>query len=98
MKVTVDIEAEAGGLVTIENMTQNKKTTQQVSAPSNAEPSAHTALVADWWVQAYQVIPGGLVKVPNFGTVVFTGVSATTQNGTAVPVSAAGAYEIQGTR
>ncbi|KAF1965902.1 concanavalin A-like lectin/glucanase [Bimuria novae-zelandiae CBS 107.79] len=94
--VTVNIETGAGGSVTIENLTQNKKTTQEVSAPGNADPSALTALVADWWVQAYQVIPGELVKVPNFGTITFTGVSATTHNGTNVPVSGAGAYEIQG--
>ena len=98
MTVTVSIGTGADGSVTIENLTQEKKTTQQVSAPVNADPSALTALVADWWVQAYQVIPGELVKVPTFGTISFTGVSATTQSGVNVPITKAGAYEIQGTR
>lgn len=96
--VTVNVETGAGGAVTIENLTQNKKTTQTASAPPSAAPTALTALVADWWVQAYQVVPGELVKVPEFGTVSFTGVSATTQKGINVPFSGAGAYEIQGTR
>ncbi|KAJ4287539.1 hypothetical protein N0V90_012242 [Kalmusia sp. IMI 367209] len=96
--VTVDIEKGAGGAVTIENLTQHKTTTQKVAPPANAAPSALTALTADWWVQAYQVIPGELVKVPNFGTIVFSATTATTQGGINVPISNAGAYEIQGTR
>ncbi|KAF2640849.1 concanavalin A-like lectin/glucanase [Massarina eburnea CBS 473.64] len=96
--VTVDIELGAGGSVTIENKTQNKKATQAVAAPSKANPDALTALAADWWVQAYQVIPGELVQTPNFTTIVITGCSATTEQGVSVPLSGAGAYEIQGTR
>lgn len=98
MTVTVDIDAGAGGSVIIENKTQNKKTTQTVSAPANADPSALTALTADWWVQAYQVTPGELVKAPSFGTVSFTACNATTLSGASVPIASAGAFEIQGTR
>ncbi|CAN9129002.1 unnamed protein product [Alternaria alternata] len=54
--VTVNM-ATAGGTVTIENKTQNKRTTQTLAAPSGVDPSALTALAADWFVQAYQVIP-----------------------------------------
>ncbi|KAF2688398.1 concanavalin A-like lectin/glucanase [Lentithecium fluviatile CBS 122367] len=95
--VTVNIAAGAGGNVTIENKTQNKKTTQTISAPANADPERLTALTADWFVQAYQVTPGELVQTPSYGTVSFTAVSATTQGGKTVPATGAGAYEIQGT-
>ncbi|KAH8631372.1 hypothetical protein IG631_13055 [Alternaria alternata] len=94
--VTVNM-ATAGGTVTIENKTQNKRTTQTLAAPSGVDPSALTALAADWFVQAYQVIPGQLVATPNFGTVSFTAVTATTKSGVSVPISGAGRYEIQGT-
>ncbi|KAG9195699.1 hypothetical protein G6011_00820 [Alternaria panax] len=94
--VTVNV-ATAGGTVTIENRTQNKRTTQTLAAPTGVDPSDLTALVADWFVQAYQVIPGQLVATPSFGTVTFTAVSATTKSGVNVPISGAGKYEIQGT-
>ncbi|EUC39918.1 hypothetical protein COCMIDRAFT_110177 [Bipolaris oryzae ATCC 44560] len=86
-----------GGAVTIENKTQNKTTTQNVAAPAGVEIPSFTALAADWFVQGYQVIPGELVATPDFGTVSFTAVKATTKGGTDVPVSRAGRYEIQGT-
>ncbi|CAN9257257.1 concanavalin A-like lectin/glucanase [Alternaria alternata] len=94
--VTVNV-ATAGGTVTIENKTQNKRTTQTLAAPTGVDPSSLTALAADWFVQAYQVIPGQLVATPNFGTVSFTAVTATTKSGVNVPISGAGRYEIQGT-
>ncbi|KAI4640900.1 uncharacterized protein J4E78_010544 [Alternaria triticimaculans] len=94
--VTVSV-ATAGGTVTIENKTQNKRTTQTLAAPNGVDPSSLTALAANWFVQAYQVIPGQLVATPNFGTVSFTAVSATTKSGASVPLSGAGRYEIQGT-
>jgi hypothetical protein len=96
--ITVTINAaETGGTVTIENTTQNKKTTQSLSAPAGVDPSALTALVANWFVQAYQVTPGQLVQTPNFGTVSFTACSAMTRSGMSVPITGAGRYEIQGT-
>ncbi|KAF1961102.1 concanavalin A-like lectin/glucanase [Byssothecium circinans] len=95
--VTVNIQTGTGGSVTIENKTKNKKTTQEVAAPITASPDALTALVADWWVQAYQVIPGELVQTPVFTTISITACSATTKNGVYVPLLGAGAYEIQGT-
>lgn len=96
--VTVTVTtAEAGGTVTVENKTQNKKTTQSLSAPTGVDPSKLTALVANWFVQAYQVTPGELVRTPNFGTVSFTACTATTRGGVAVPITGAGRYEIQGT-
>lgn len=94
--VTVSV-AEAGGTVTVENKTQNKKTTQTLAAPAGVDPSALTALAANWFVQAYQVVPGQLVATPNFGTVTFTAITATTKSGVNVPISGAGRYEIQGT-
>jgi hypothetical protein len=96
--ITVTINtAETGGTVTVENTTQNKKTTQSLSAPAGVDPSALTALVANWFVQAYQVTPGQLVQTPNFGTVSFTACSAMTRSGMSVPITGAGRYEIQGT-
>jgi hypothetical protein len=96
--ITVTINtAEAGGTVTVENKTQNKKTTQSLSAPAGVDPSALTALAANWFVQAYQVTPGQLVQTPNFETVSFTACSATTKSGASVPITGAGRYEIQGT-
>jgi hypothetical protein len=96
--ITVTVNtAEAGGIVTIENTTQNKTTTQSLSAPAGVDPTQLTALAANWFVQAYQVTPGELVQMPNFGTVTFTACSATTKNGVSVPITGAGRYEIQGT-
>lgn len=96
--ITVTVNAaEAGGTITVENKTQNKKTTQSLAGPAGVEPSALTALAANWFVQAYQVIPGQLVQTPNYGTVSFTACSATTKSGKSVPISGAGRYEIQGT-
>ncbi|KAH9878798.1 hypothetical protein IAQ61_002072 [Plenodomus lingam] len=96
--ITVTIKAaDAGGTVTVENKTQNKRTTQTLSGPSGVDPSKLTALVADFFVQAYQVTPGQLVQTPNFGTVSFTAITATTKSGKNVPISGAGRYEIQGT-
>ncbi|KAH8726048.1 concanavalin A-like lectin/glucanase domain-containing protein [Phaeosphaeriaceae sp. PMI808] len=89
--------AAAGGTVTVENKTQNKKTTQSLSAPLGVDPAKLTALAASWFVQAYQITPGQLVQTPNFGTVAFTSCSATTKSGKSVPISSAGRYEIQGT-
>ncbi|KNG50350.1 cell cycle checkpoint protein [Stemphylium lycopersici] len=94
--VTVAV-SDAGGTVTIENKTQNRRTTQMMAGPTGVDPSALTALAADWFVQAYQVIPGQLVATPNFGTISFTAVRATSKNGVNVPISGAGRYEIQGT-
>lgn len=96
IKVTV-ATAQTGGTVTLENTTQNKTTTQSISAPAGADASDVTALAANWFVQAYQVTPGELVRTPNFGTVNFTACSATTKSGVSVPVTGAGRYEIQGT-
>lgn len=96
-QITVTVTAQAsGGTVTIENKTQNRRATQTIAAPAGADPSALTA--ADWWVQAYQVVPGELVKTPSYGTVSFTSCTTTTKSGTSVPISNAGRYEIQGTR
>jgi hypothetical protein len=96
--ITVTVNtAEAGGIVTVENTTQNKTTTQSLSAPVGVDPTKFTALAANWFVQAYQVTPGELVQTPNFGTVIFTACSATTKNGVSVPIAGAGRYEIQGT-
>jgi hypothetical protein len=94
--VTVNVTL-TGGTVTIENKTQSKRTTQTVAAPAGVEPASLTALAADWFVQAYQVIPGELVATPDFGTVSFTSAKATTKSGVDVSISAAGRYEIQGT-
>jgi hypothetical protein len=96
--ITVTITtAEAGGTVTVENTTQNKTTTQSLSAPADVDSAELTVLAASWFVQAYQVTPGQLVQTPDFGTVSFTACSATTKNGVAVPITGAGRYEIQGT-
>jgi hypothetical protein len=96
--ITITINAaDAGGTVTVENTTQNQTSTQSMSAPAGVESSKLTALAANWFVQAYQVVPGELVQVPNFGTISFTACKATTKSGVSVPISSAGRYEIQGT-
>jgi hypothetical protein len=96
--ITVTINtAQAGGTVTVDNRTQNKTTSQSLSAPVGVDPAALTALAANWFVQAYQVTPGELVQPPDFGVVSFTACSATTKSGVSVPVTGAGRYEIQGT-
>lgn len=96
--ITVTVtSAEAGGIIILENTTQNKTTTQSISAPAGADASQLTALAANWFVQAYQVTPGELVQPPSFGTVSFTACSATAKSGVSVPVAGAGRYEIQGT-
>lgn len=95
--VTASLTSPNTGTVTIENKTQNKKTSQTVAAPTTADPSALTALNADWWVQGYQVIPGELLQTPNYGTITFTAVSATLASGATVGATGAGAYELQGT-
>jgi hypothetical protein len=93
--VTVSVAA-AGGTVTVENKTQNKSTTQTLAASAGIDPAALTALAANFFVQAYQVTPGQLVQTPNYGTVSFTAITATTKSGVNVPISGAGRYEIQG--
>lgn len=98
IRVTVDIEAGAGGSITIQNKSQNTTSTKTIQAPAKANPSALTALTADWWVQAYQVTPGELVKTPSYGTVSFADCSAITKDGAQVPIAGAWPYEIQGTR
>lgn len=94
--VTVSV-ATAGGTVTVENKTQNKKTTQMLAAPVGVDPLELTALAANFFVQAYQVTPGQLVQTPSYGTVSFTAITATTKSGKTVPIAGAGKYEIQGT-
>ncbi|KAH7371979.1 concanavalin A-like lectin/glucanase domain-containing protein [Pyrenochaeta sp. MPI-SDFR-AT-0127] len=94
--VTINVAA-AGGTVTVENKTQNRRTTQTLAAPAGVDPEQLTALAASWFVQAYQVTPGQLVQTPNYGTVSFTACTATTKSGKSVPISGAGRYEIQGT-
>jgi hypothetical protein len=95
--VTVSLTSPNTGTVVIENKTQNKRVSQTVAAPATADPSALTAQAADWWVQGYQVVEGELLTTPNFGTVTFTAVSATTSSGKKVDATGAGAYELQGT-
>lgn len=96
--ITVSISvAAAGGTVTLENKTQDKKSTQTLAAPSGVDPATLTALAAGFFVQAYQVVPGELVQAPSFGTVSFANIAATTKSGASVPIEGAGKYEIQGT-
>ncbi|KAF2647441.1 concanavalin A-like lectin/glucanase, partial [Lophiostoma macrostomum CBS 122681] len=95
--VTASLTSANTGTVVIENKTQNKTIEQTVAAPTTADPSALTALYADWWVQGYQVIPGELLTTPKFGTITFTGVGATLASGKQVDATGAGKYELQGT-
>ncbi|KAI1137846.1 concanavalin A-like lectin/glucanase [Hypoxylon sp. FL0543] len=96
--VTASVSAtdKSTGTVVVENTTQNKKTTQTIPVPAKADPATLTSLAADWFVQAYQK-NGELVQFPRFGTITFTGASATLANGTVVPPAGAGTFEIQGT-
>jgi len=95
--VTVALTSATSGTVTIENKTQNKKVTQTVAAPASVDPSYLTARTADWFVQAYQVVPGELVNAPRFGTIAFTACSATLASGASRGPTGAGTFEIQGT-
>ncbi|ORY04470.1 concanavalin A-like lectin/glucanase domain-containing protein [Clohesyomyces aquaticus] len=94
--VTVSVESETSGTVVLENKTQNKKSTQVLTAPLKFDPVRLTALTADWFVQAYQA-NGELVQVPRFGTIAFTACSATLKSGKSVGATGAGTFEIQGT-
>ncbi|KAF2271389.1 concanavalin A-like lectin/glucanase [Westerdykella ornata] len=95
--VTVSLTSPNTGTVVIENKTQNKRVSQTVAAPATADPSQLKAQAADWWVQGYQVTEGELLTTPNYGTITFSGVSATTSSGKKVDATGAGAYELQGT-
>ncbi|KAI5868231.1 concanavalin A-like lectin/glucanase [Durotheca rogersii] len=99
--VTVTVARSAtdpgAGTVTVENTTQNRRAAQAVAVPAAvADPAELPAGAADWFVQAYQDA-GELVRVPRFGTVTFTRAGATLANGTAVGLTGAGTFEIQGT-
>ncbi|KAF2841752.1 concanavalin A-like lectin/glucanase [Patellaria atrata CBS 101060] len=97
--ITVTVSTAAGstgGTVVVENKTQNRRTTQTITAPADFDPSRLNALAADWFVQAYQTA-GELVQVPRFQTVTFTACSATLASGGTVALTSAGVYEIQGT-
>jgi hypothetical protein len=94
--VTVSLTSATEGTVVIENKTQNKKSTQTISAPASVDASVLKALTADWFVQAYQAA-GELVQVPKFGTLAFSSCSAKTKSGQSIPLTGAGTFEIQGT-
>ncbi|ORY58463.1 peptidase G1 [Pseudomassariella vexata] len=87
--------ATSTGTVLVENVTQNKQSTQTIASPVE-DPARLTALTADWFVQAYQDA-GELVQVPRFGTLAFTACSATLASGSSVGPTGAGTFEIQGT-
>ncbi|KAF2742889.1 concanavalin A-like lectin/glucanase [Sporormia fimetaria CBS 119925] len=95
--VTVSLTSPNTGTVVVENKTQNRRVSQDVAAPANADPARLTAQAAAWWVQGYQVVEGELLQTPNYGTVTFTAVGATLANGQTVDATGAGAYELQGT-
>ncbi|KAI0602894.1 peptidase G1 [Biscogniauxia sp. FL1348] len=94
--VSVPSSDKATGTVIVENTTQSKKTTQEIPIPPKADPATLPSLAADWFVQAYQVA-GELVQVPRFGSISFTGCTATLANGTSLGPQGAGIFEIQGT-
>lgn len=94
--VTVSLTGGNAATVILENKTQNKKATSQLTAPTTVDPVALQAGTADWFVQAFQS-NGELVNVPSFGTISFTAVSGTLKSGKSVPPTGAGTFEIQGT-
>ncbi|KAF2263647.1 concanavalin A-like lectin/glucanase [Lojkania enalia] len=94
--ITVAVTSKTTGTVTIENRTQNRRTTQTITAPDSWDPEMLTSLAADWFVQGYQDA-GELITTPRYGTVSFTAVGATLASGRTVGATGAGRYEIQGT-
>ncbi|KAF2711023.1 concanavalin A-like lectin/glucanase [Pleomassaria siparia CBS 279.74] len=95
--VKVSVQAKgAEGTVIVENKTQGRKSEITLGAPAAASPEVLTAGTADWWVQAYQVVPGELVTTPSYEKVEFTSCSAVTESGVSVPLTGAGKFEISG--
>ena len=81
--------SKTGGTATIENVTKGKTVTHTFSGqPSLCEYNA------EWIVEDFEE-GSSLVPFANFGTVTFTGASATTTGGTSVGPSGATLIDIE---
>ncbi|EIW78784.1 hypothetical protein CONPUDRAFT_166706 [Coniophora puteana RWD-64-598 SS2] len=86
--VTVTATSTTAGTAVIENTTNGQSVTQQLTSSS-----ALCEQDAEWIVEDFSV-NGGLVAFANFGSVTFTGATATTGSGTVTP-NGATIYDIQ---
>ncbi|KAI0750399.1 aspergillopepsin [Fomes fomentarius] len=87
--VTVTASSKTGGTATITNKTKGKTVTHTFSSqPSLCEYNA------EWIVEDFES-GGSLVPFANFGTVTFTGASATTSSGSTVGPSGATLIDIK---
>ncbi|KAK1993309.1 peptidase A4 family protein [Colletotrichum falcatum] len=83
IRMTVDASSKKKGVATLENLTTGKKVTHTFSST----PSTLCETNAEWIVEAFQE-DGSQVTLADFGTVKFTGATA---SGTAGSINAAGA-------
>lgn len=77
--VTVTASSKTSGTAVIENTTTGQKVTKDLTSTS-----ALCETNAEWIVEDYEE-NGGLVPLADFGTVTFTGATATTGSGTVGP-------------
>ena len=87
--LTVTATSTTTGIATIENNTSGKKVTQDISSSS---PLCQQD--AEWILEDYTV-NGTPVIFDDFGTLTFTGASASLSNGTSIGPSGAGLVDIQ---
>ena len=82
MKLTVTASSTTSGTAVIENLTTGKTVTQEITSSS-----ALCEENAEWIVEDYEE-GDSLVPFADFGTVTFTGASATTSSGSIGPSGA----------
>ncbi|KAJ3732861.1 glutamic protease [Lentinula guzmanii] len=82
--ITVHSTSATAGIVTLSNKSTGKSVSQSLTAPSSS--SALKGQNAEWIVEDYEQ-GGNLVAFANFGTVTFSGASASTSSKTLGPNS-----------
>ncbi|KAI9742186.1 MAG: hypothetical protein M1818_004086 [Claussenomyces sp. TS43310] len=79
----VDASSKTSGKAILENMTTGQKVTHTFSSP----PSSLCETNAEWIVEDFEE-DGSLVPLANFGSITFTGASASGSSGTVTPAGA----------
>ncbi|KAK2038460.1 peptidase A4 family protein [Colletotrichum somersetense] len=83
IRMTVDASSKTKGVATLENLTTGKKVTHTFSST----PSTLCETNAEWIVEAFQE-DGSQVTLADFGTVKFTGATASGSGGSTTPAGA----------
>ncbi|KAF9877215.1 peptidase A4 family protein [Colletotrichum karsti] len=83
IRMTVDASSKTKGVATLENLTTGKKVTHSFTST----PSSLCETNAEWIVEAFQE-NGSQVTLADFGTVTFTGASASGSSGSTTPAGA----------